>query len=235
MDRSAYDRRHDNPIFIAAPVRRSGTTLLQRLCCGSGEALVFGEMAADDLFQLGQVMQYKQQMIAFGSGRRDQMLEEVLAGKVNQWIPDLLPFARDYAAIQDRVMDGLCEGYSVAAGKGRRWGVKLPEWYPTNLAFWQNRLPASKTIYIVREIEACVTSARRIGIIKAPEDEAFFRNNHQQFEAMARQMLKPAQTYFLDYAALCDERAEGELVRLADFLNLTALPAEVLRHRIGDY
>ena len=235
MADNSYDRALDAPIFIAAPVRRSGTTLLQRLCCGSGEALVFGEMAADDLFQLGQVMQFKQQMLGMGGRRRDEMLQEVIDGNVNQWIPDLLPFEKDYAAIQNNILDALCAGYQKAAGEGRRWGVKLPEWFPANLAFWQQRLPASKTIYIIRDIEECVASAKKLGMINTPQDEDFFRNNHQQFEAMARQMLKPAQTYFLDYAALCDERAQDTLKHLAEFLGLSALPAEVLQHRIGDY
>lgn len=235
MAEPTYDRQQDAPIFIAAPVRRSGTTLLQRLCCGSGEAIVFGELAADDFFQLGQVMQYKKQMVAMGGRQRDRMLQEVIDGKVNQWIPDLLPFMKDYVLLQDRVMDSLCEGYALAAGTDRRWGVKLPEWYPPNLAFWQQRLPASRTVYVVRNVEECLASARTMGIVTTSEDEAYFRNNAQQFEAMARQMLKPEQTCFLDYAALCDERAEEELRRLASFLGLTQLPAEVLQHRVGNY
>lgn len=197
--------------------------------------MVFGESAADDFFQLGQLMQYKRQMLSFNGARRDQMLEEVKAGKVNQWIPDLLPLLKDYEAIQDSVLDALAQGYAKAAGEGRRWGVKLPEWYPMNLAFWQQRLPASRTVYIVRDVEECVASAKKMGMISAPEDEQFFRNNHQQFKATAQQLLRPSQTYFLDYANLCDEGAAGELVKLAAFLGLSSLPEEVLQYRVGDY
>jgi len=225
------------PIFIAAPVRRSGTTLLQRLCTGSGEALIFGESAANDLFVAAGMLQNKQQMMSYNGDWRDNQLREVLDGKVNQWIPDLLPEVKDYLGIHEGMLRELCAGFArSAANHGRpRWGVKFPEWPTASLHFLQAFFPESKTIYVVRDFEECLASARKMEMVRSEQDETFFRNNYDNNLNSAREHLHTDQTYFLDYALLTGDEGADELKRLADFLELKELPESVLQVRVGDY
>ncbi len=224
------------PIFIASPVRRSGTTLLQRLCCATEEALVFGESAAGDLVSAGAMFQAKQHMMQFNSAWRDRHLEEVVGGQVNQWIPDLLPEVETYLGIHEDLLRGLCTGFARAAeAHGRaRWGVKLPEWPVQSLAFWQRFLPGSRTVYLVRDHDECFASALKMGIVQE-QDAPRFRQLYDQYLQHAREQLRPEQTYFLDYADLNAEQGPATLLKLADFLGLEVLPPEVLAVRVGNY
>ncbi|SER07120.1 sulfotransferase [Neolewinella agarilytica] len=223
-----------SPIFIAAPARRSGTTLMQRLCIASGEAMIFGESAANDLLQAGMMLQIKQQNYSYNSEWRDGIMAEVREGKVNQWIPDLLPNITDYLSLHAELLDQLCLGFATAA-RCSRWGVKLPEWPVQSLVFWQNRLPESRTIYILRDVEECVQSAFTMGMLTEESHKDEFRQIHQQHLAMAKRDLSAEQTYFLDYGLLTAPSAEEELARVAAFLNLKSLPASVLEVRVGNY
>jgi len=225
------------PIFIAAPVRRSGTTLLQRLCTGSGEALIFGESAANDLFVAAGMLQNKQQMMSYNAEWRDNQLREVLDGQVNQWIPDLLPEVKEYLGIHEGMLRELCAGFArAAAHHGRpRWGVKFPEWPTASLYFLQSFFPESKTIYVIRDFAECLASARKMEMVRSEQDEAFFRNNYDNNLNAAREHLNPDQTYFLDYAKLVGQEGSAELKKLANFLALKELPESVLEVRVGDY
>ena len=161
-------------------------------------------------------------------------MAEVREGKVNQWIPDLLPDITEYLSIHDGLLDQLCLGFSTAA-RCDRWGVKLPEWPVQSLQFWQSRLPDSRTIYIVRDVEECVQSAFTMGMLTEESHKDEFRQIYQQHLAMAKQHLSAEQTYFLDYGILTSPSAEEELARVAAFLDLKALPSSVLKVRVGNY
>ncbi|MEM9928430.1 MAG: sulfotransferase [Bacteroidota bacterium] len=223
-------------LFIASPVRRSGTTLLQRLCSASGEALIFGETAAGDLLSAAAMFQAKQHTIRYNAEWRDNHLAEVLAGQVNQWIPDVLPEVDAYLAIHGVLLHLLCGGFArAAATHGRsRWGVKLPEWPIQNLLFWQQLLPASKTIYIVRDHDECLASALKMGIVQE-QDRPRFRQVYDQYLAQARQHLLPDQTYFLNYTDLLGNKGPATLKALASFTGLSELPESVLAVRVGNY
>jgi len=196
--------------------------------------MVFGESAANDLVQAGMVFTYKQQFISYSSKARDAQIAGVRAGKVNQWIPDILPETEDYLSIHSGLLDQLCAGFAAAA-KCDRWGVKLPEWPVRNLAFWQSRYPESRTIYILREIEECVSSAFKMGMLTEESHKDEFRQIYQQHLTMAKRDLSAEQTYFLDYALLTSPSAAEELEKVAAFLGLSGLPASVLAVRVGDY
>lgn len=196
--------------------------------------MIFGESAANDLYQAGMLFQVKQQNFTYNKDWRDKQLAEVREGKVNQWIPDLLPEITEYLSIHDKLIDQLCAGLS-AAGKRDRWGVKLPEWPVQSLAFWQSRLPDSRTIYIVRDVEECVQSAFTMGMLTEESHKDEFRQIYQQHLAMAKRDLSAEQTYFLDYGLLTSPSAEEELARVAAFLDLKSLPSSVLEVRVGNY
>lgn len=226
------------PIFISSPVRRSGTTLLQRLYTGTGEAIIFGESVANDLMVAGQMLQMKKQTFVPNRLLRDQMLERVRNGSVNEWIPDLLPPIPDYLNLHEKLLNDLINGFANEAEKlGRgQWGVKLPEWPIHSLRYWQQRMPESKTIYIVRDLEECVASATTIGMIGGDQYTAQFRQIYQQHLAQAKQHLSKETTYFLDYADLVDPaKANDQLKALGEFCGLPTLPKEVLAVRVGDY
>ncbi len=80
-----------NPIFISSPVRRSGTTLLQRLLCSAPNTLIFGESCVNDFSFFIGTINSRQLVFSQNKNWRNEQLTSVLNGQINNWIPDLMP------------------------------------------------------------------------------------------------------------------------------------------------
>ena len=72
-----------DPIIVTSPTIRSGTTLLQRLLCSSGNALVYGEECGKDLELFLQLYASKVTMYAHSRQRFSSRLEGVLGGSAD--------------------------------------------------------------------------------------------------------------------------------------------------------
>lgn len=189
------------PIIISAPVRRSGTTLLQRLLSSSSNGIIFGETCANDfLFGLNLFLS-RQSVLGMNNQWRNQQLQAVLAGEVNDWIPDLMPNIDAYLTHYKDNIQHLLNFYAEFAQKNNRpvWGMKLPEWSPALLVQAQQFLPGTKIIYITRNLKDCVRSAKAIGMIQSPQDTEQFCRTWVHHRQMAKQMLKGASVLHLSY------------------------------------
>lgn len=167
---------------------------------------------------------------------RDEQLEMVVAGNVNAWIPDLLPSRTAYLKQQQQVLTTYC-GFlaeQVNSYGRKRWGCKLPGWPVPQLSFLMSLLPEAKVIYIHRELEECVVSARTINLCHDAPSTQQFRQfyNYQQDEAERR--LRTNQVLWIDYQELVDQPKQI-LQRLEDFTEVVKIDPEVMNVRIGNY
>lgn len=225
------------PVFIASPVQRCGTTLIQRLLSSASDTLVFGESVANDIHIFASLYQNKQLMIGGPHNAwRDQQLAQVLAGEVNAWIPDLLPAREAYLASYKKTLLDYCEflqRYVEAQGRSR-WGCKLPGWPIPQLDYLQGLIPGAKVIYIHRELEACVVSARSINMCLDEAGTQQFRQMYAFQHAEAERRLHREDVLWIDYQELVEDSAKV-IKQLADFTGATGIDAGVMGHKIGNY
>lgn len=225
------------PILIASPVQRCGTTLIQRLLSSSTDTLIFGETVANDLHIFASLYQNKQLMIGGPHNAwRDQQLAQVLAGEVNAWIPDLLPARDAYLENYKKALLNYCEFLQqyVEEQDRSRWGCKLPGWPIPQLDYVQGLMPGTKVIYIHRELEACVVSARSINMCLDEPSTQQFRQMYAFQHAEAERRLHREEVLWIDYQELV-EQPEKTIAQLADFTGATGIAPDVMSHKIGNY
>ncbi len=227
---------HFEPICIASPIQRTGTTLLQRLLCSDPNALIYGESCAGDLNISLSLFLNKQIMLGGPRQGQNNQLQRVLAGQVNAWIPDLQPDSITYVNhFQLKLRQELEFFAAYAANRGRtRWGFKLPSWPVAQLFQLAKLLPKAKIIYINRQLVDCVRSAKLLGFCQTTNDIHQFAQMYIHNSKQALNQLPKAQTLFLQYEDI-KEDASKFLQELAQFTGLEKINAEVLNHRINNY
>lgn len=225
------------PIFILSPVQRCGTTLLQRLLSSSAETIIFGESLASDINIQFSLLQAKQMTLAGDSNQwRDHQLERVLDGQVNEWIPDLLPERSWYQQMYQGLAFGIIEQveeYCQSLGR-QRWGCKLPGWPIGQLQYIMQLLPNSLAIYIERELEDCILSATKLGILPDEQAANQFRQQYHFSSTAVRQYLPTPRTLLLSYEHLLRD-PQQILAELSTFTGVQNIDSAVLQHRIGNY
>lgn len=224
------------PIIISAPVRRSGTTLIQRILTSSGQALIYGESCANDLQISINLYLGKKAMLSSQKGWRTQQLNAVLAGNVNDWIPDLMPDIDTYlAAYQKQVIQCLDVYKRFAYQEGRQqWGMKLPEWPPTNLIQAKSFFPNLKIIYITRDLTSCVKSAKKVDMIRSLTELEQFARTWLYHLQSAQQQLNGDFILKLSYQDLIKNplRVMGQLVA---FTGIEGMDLDVLNHKFNTF
>jgi hypothetical protein len=223
-----------NPLIIASPTIRSGTTLLQRLLCSATNALIYGETCAHDLELFMTVCQSRALMYGAGKPGYAASLSQVQAGDVNDWILDLMPNIDGYLDHLGRSCFGLltyCRDYAVAAGRPV-WGLKAPGIKIPTLDLIRQTMPQARFIYIHRDVVDCLRSAKaRQAVRSEPEVKEFC----QSWAVNLRYALKFSHEPFmhmLNYAELIAE-PEKCLPLIAAFAGTQAIRADVLRRKIN--
>ncbi|MCB0602179.1 MAG: sulfotransferase [Saprospiraceae bacterium] len=231
-----YPLHQLEPLLVASPIQRSGTTLIQRLLSSAPNTLIYGESCAHDInLMLGLWIQ-KQGMFDHRSEWRNKQLEQVLAGDVDDWIPDLIPNTTAYLANFECLIADSIEFYArFARDHGRdRWGVKLPGWNAFQLENIMNLIPATKIIYIVRDIRDCICSAKNAFMCQDLDAIAEFISIWRTNLTQAKQKLKSCQVFWIAYDDLITH-PEKVISELEQFSGASGINLDVLAHRINDY
>lgn len=225
-----------SPILIASPVHRSGTTLFQRLLCSTTDALIFGETLANDMTFFFAMLQNKQMLMGGNDDWRAKQLQKVLEGDVNEWIPDIMPDKDFVLAHFEATIYNYLKGYIEFAQQCGRsfWGTKLPAWQPPSLQVILKSMPKGKLIYVTRNLEDCVRSAKLIGYCKAEADINAFAQQWQQYQRMVKMALPKEQVLFLQYEALC-QNTETTIAQIETFTGLVGIDRSVMNYRINNY
>lgn len=223
------------PLLIASPAPRSGTTLLQRLLCSSPDAVIFGESVAHDMNLLLSLLQNKKMLLGGDGSRRSRQFEQVVSGDVNDWIPDLLPDGDWVLQRFEAALSGYFAAYADVAGQHgrRRWGAKLPAWPVPLLAELLDAMPGARLVYVVRDLESTVRSAKLIGACGDADTIREFCLAWREHQRQVARACPADRTLRIDYRQLYGE-AEPVLRSLSAFAGVSAIDASVMDQRINE-
>ena len=224
------------PILVSSPVRRAGTTLVQRLLCSADNCLIYGESCAHDLNYFIQMYITKALNYGSSSNFRDDMLNEVLKGNVNDWIADLAPPIVDYVEGFRKSSIVFLDYLEEYANKQNRpiWGLKMAEWNSQQIIHVQKNFTGSKLVYILRNLEDCVRSAKTVGILnQPPEVEQFSQIWKQNKEGILENYPKD-QLLLVDYKKLVQDPA-AIIGDLENFTGAKGIKIEVMQQKINTY
>lgn len=225
-----------HPICIGSPVRRSGTTLLQRLLCSSPDCLIYGESVANDINILANLYASKEMLFKQTEEVRDEQYKNVLNGQLNDWIPDLTPKVANYLQYWKNTVEQFNNQFSQSsAERGRSlWGVKMPEWNPSGLVMLQRILPETKIIYLHRKLEDCVRSAKKTQMVVSIEELRRFCYTWKQFSDFASLHLTGEKVLHLQFEDLLENR-ETWINKIEEFTGAKSIDRNVLNVKVNTY
>lgn len=224
------------PIVIASPIQRSGTTLLQRLLCSARDALIFGETCANDLNMLLGLLMQKRGMYGRNDGWRGAQLQRVLQGEVNEWIPDLMPDTNGYLQQFEVAVTNFLGHFAAFARQHDRphWGMKLPGWNVSQLDQILRMMPKTRILFIVRDLEACVRSAKAVNFCQDLESTRQFAEFWKMNLQNAHRLLKRPEVLWIQYHTLTSY-PEETIQRIEQFAGLREIDRSVMKHRVRGY
>ena len=197
------------PILITSPCQRSGTTLLVRLLNSASNSLIYGETAANDISFLMNQLTHRKLLFGHSKNQKDMLLQSMLDGRVNQWIPDLLP-------------------------KVDVWGVKQPGWTGGNINLLRSSLPNSKVVYIYRDMEACVKSAKGIQMINNFNDAKLFLEGYLQSYNSVMQLPDSENLLKIAFNDLV-EKPKEIISKIADFTGAKGIDEKIMKIKVNTY
>jgi Sulfotransferase family len=223
------------PLFVTSPITRCGTTLLQRLICSAPNALLFGETVAGDLETAVNVTFTRARVHDMNRDDVQKKIEAVFAGDVNRWLLDLTPPIGEYlAALRGLYEAPLIGARDSAARRGREvWGVKYPRWPATMIALLRALIPRGRWIYIHRDLEECLRSAKARGEVQLAGDVAAYAHEWSMNLAQVLAMPRDERFLIIDYADLARDR-EAFLRRIEEHSGAGPIDRSVLSHRVND-
>ena len=224
------------PILIASAVRRSGTTLVQRLLCSAPNTLIYGESCAQELEFMLQFYQSKKLTLLPQKQWHDEMIQKVISGEVNDWIANLMPPVDDYLAALAKNYFGILGYYRAYAIQKNRpvWGLKMAEWSAQQLQQIEQFFPGVKLVFIHRKLEGCVRSAVRINLLQNEMELEQFCQKWQQTLQMVQSNFPKEKLLFVDYQELLD-RPEEVISQLENFTGAKGIKLAVMEKKINTY
>lgn len=227
--------RELDPILVTSPTVRCGTTLLQRLLCSSSNALVYGEEIGKDLEIQLQLDMSRRLVYGHGRERFASNLDRVVGGDSNDWLVDLMPDLDDYLdAMREGAFAGLdaCRRHAQAAGRSL-WGFKYPGWSPQVIRMLADALPATRVIYIHRDLEATARSAKAWHGFQDPAQMQAFCAQWVEHMRFMQQWRQDHAVLVLSYEALVAD-PEQAIAQLRGFLPFERIDAGLLGRRINN-
>lgn len=167
---------------------------------------------------------------------RNQQLLSVLDGKVNSWIPDLMPEIDEYLSVYQNALLSIITFYADFALRNNRsiWGMKLPEWNPANLLQLHQILPESKAIFLHRDLEDCVKSAKKSDMVRGAVELERFCRVWKQHTDFANTNLNDEWVLHLKYEDVVT-RGDESIDRIEAFTGSVRIDKKVLNVKINTY
>ena len=222
------------PILITSPTTRCGTTLMQRLLCSSSNAVIFGETVAGDFETLLQMHRLRTAVYSMHRAHFDQRIAALRRGEVNEWMLDLTPDSALYLAALAAACAAPLDACRVAAERDGLplFGVKFPGWTPQVVSMIAAFLPQAKWLYLHRDLESCVRSAKARGDLSDLQSVSAFCTTWTQNMTIARGAAAHPSFLLVDYAALRDD-TDAVLDRVEAFTGVVSIDRSVMQRRIN--
>jgi hypothetical protein len=150
------------PVIVTSPTTRCGTTLVQRLISASDNAFVYGEEVGNQMCVLTRLFSTQILAAEQNAADVDTAFWRAMDGTLDEWRPGLAPPAhvtlRAWTDIYYQLPLSLAKfGRSI----GRPiWGFKWPGCSIEALKTFLTLMPQSKIVYVVRDLEDALKSAK---------------------------------------------------------------------------
>ena len=83
---------------MSAPLRRSDTTLVQRLLCPSNNTLIYGKNCASELQTMVDLHLFAESTILSTGSEREKKINAIFSGDTNNWILGLMTSSKAWLA-----------------------------------------------------------------------------------------------------------------------------------------
>ncbi len=225
-----------SPILITSPCQRSGTTLLVRLLNSTSNSIIYGENAANDIFFLINQLTHRKLFLSSDKSQRDTLLQSMLEGNVNQWIPDLLPKVDSYLNSLENAFLSHIRFFQDYSKKENRevWGVKQPGWTGGNVNVFRSCLPDSKVIYIYRDMKACLKSAKGIQMVNSFDEAKVFLQGYLDSYNSVMQLPDSDRLLKIDFNELVDY-PKKIITEIEAFTGAKNINQEILKIKVNTY
>jgi hypothetical protein len=219
-------------VFVWAPVSRCGTTLLQRLITSSREVFMFGE----DRFFTRTVPQamLAQTTVADSSAQARKKLE---VGDYATWTAGVMPRHVEYIAALIKTFASICEAFETTAKAAGfpRFGTKLPQIHPQELAVIEKLLPRAKHVVLYRHVLDVLASQKSRLWVKTEADVREWTTKWTQGLHFALTHLAKAPNFsLLRYEDFIADRARSADF-LCNFLELSSVDLAVFDQKVNTW
>ncbi|HUO11284.1 MAG TPA: sulfotransferase [Caulobacteraceae bacterium] len=224
-----------DPVIVAAPTVRCGTTLLQRLLNSSLNAVIYGEEIAAYVASLTQTMVGFLQLCDQIGHTMDADLQAALEGR-QDWRPALMP---PVSIIQSAWVETFYQipaalsAYGASIGRPI-FGFKRPDLTSGMMRAMLMLMPRARVIYVYRRLDDVLKSAKARKFVSTEAEVAqLCRNwatNLQECAAMA----SDPRVLFLKYELL-EANGVGNIAAIEQFTGAHGVKADVLGVRINTF
>jgi hypothetical protein len=222
------------PVFIVAPTRRCGTTLLQRAFNSSPSAIIYGENFAF-LEAYPALVPGVNDNIPLRKARTREVRRQVLAGNYDIDASAMFPDYLGYVKVMRDQVQRIAEYYrsqSLAAGRPV-WGLKHQIRQAESFAAFMRCLPAARYIFVYRNIFDVARSERARFSHEYPDPQSFARLGRvwaQNMEFMRSR--RTDNVLHLEYADMGKDVA-ALIARIEGHCGVTGIKPEVFERRIN--
>jgi len=226
--------RVGNLEFLVVGTARSGTTLVQRLCCELPSVWVPAET---HFWSTAEANRYRFDY-PLRRGDRAAMAEMVLQQLLTRSLPVRASEVLDEIVRRDRRVGLWTVFESMVAAMSPPGRLVLGEKTPNHLSWWEHFMPVKtgwKLLAVVRDPRAVLRSQRRVAW---GESDAYALAerwlHHQRAILDARRMLGADRVLIIRYEDLVGDEA-GHQKQIADFLGVAAAPDPLGDELLSEY
>jgi hypothetical protein len=210
------------PVIVTSPTTRCGTTLVQRLISASDNAFVYGEEVGNQMRALTSLFSAQILAAERNAADVDAAFWSAIDGTLDEWRPGLAPPAhvtlRAWTDIYYQLPLSLAKfGRSI----GRPiWGFKWPACPIEALKTFLTLMPRSKIVYVVRDLEDALKSAKARRFVTTEAQVLEFCNTWTSNLTAVADLKQKDQVMLLRYETLIERRHE-QIAALRAFTGAT--------------
>ena len=224
------------PIIVTSPTTRCGTTLAQRLLSAADNAFIYGEGIGNHFRLLSSL--FAGQIIDSERNRAsaDETFRRALDGTLDGWAPAVAPpsevVLRAWIETYYQMPAALSDfGQSI----GRPvWGFKWPACPHETVVAFLGLMPRARVVYMVRDLEGALMSAKARKFVCTPEEVAGFCAQWARNMGAFAGLLQDRRVLFVRHEALLTD-AETQIARLAAFAGVNPIPLEALGLKVNTF
>ena len=180
------------PVIVTSPTTRCGTTLVQRLLCATDNAFIYGEEIGSQFRTLAALLAHQIRQCEQHGPAMDDAFSLAMAGGLRDWRPGLTPPAQTVLNAWTHAFYQLPASLADFGRQAGRpiWGFKWPGCPAATVRTFLTLMPASKVVFVMRNVVDALKSAKARRFVKTEDDAAAFctewARNMREFSALSQ-------------------------------------------------